>query len=351
MEAKFTASTKVLLVLAALVIVLAGIKTASSIVVPFLLSVFIAMACQPIIQWASRYKVPRGLSVLLVILIIVVFGFMLAGLVGKSMNEFSAKAPLYKQQLEQEFIWLAGKLSNLNIVIDKQQMLSYLDPGLAMGVATDLLSGLSGVLTNFLLILLTVIFMLFEADSVPKKIHIALDDPSMKMRQIDKVLSSVKNYLVIKTVVSLATGCLIGLWLYFLGLDHFLLWAVLAFLFNFIPNIGSIIAAVPAVLLAIVQLSVPEAGLVALGYVVVNLLMGNVVEPRYLGRGLGLSTLVVFLSLIFWGWLLGTVGMLLSVPLTMIVKITLESRPETLWLALLLADDKADIEGLTAGSE
>ena len=129
------------------------------------------------------------------------------------------------------------------------------------------------------------------------------------------------------------------------------LWGVVAFLFNYIPNIGSIIAAVPAVLLAIVQLSIPEAGLVALGYVVVNTLMGNVIEPRYMGRGLGLSTLVVFLSLIFWGWLLGTVGMLLSVPLTMIVKITLESRAETLWLALLLADDKADIEGIATGNQ
>ncbi|UAA37361.1 AI-2E family transporter [Paraneptunicella aestuarii] len=342
MEAKFTASTKVLIVLASMVIVLAGIKTASTIVVPFLLSIFIAMACTPIIQWATRYKVPKGISILLVIFLIVIFGFMLAGLVGQSMNEFSAKMPLYKQQLTNQFLWAAEKLAAFNIVLDKQQLLSYLDPGIAMGMATNLLSGLSGVLTNFLLILLTVIFMLFEADSIPKKIHIALDDPQMKMRQIDKVLLSVKNYLVIKTVVSLFTGLVIGLWLYFLGLDHFLLWGVLAFLFNYIPNIGSIIAAVPAVLLAIVQLSLPEAGLVALGYVVVNTVMGNVIEPKYMGRGLGLSTLVVFLSLIFWGWLLGTVGMLLSVPLTMIVKIMLESRQDTLWLAQLLADDKMD---------
>ena len=344
MEAKFNASTKALIVLAAIVIVLAGIKTASSIVVPFLLSVFIAMACTPIIQWASRYKVPKGFSILLVILIIVVFGFMLAGLVGQSMNEFSNKLPHYKAQLVEQFSWITAQLAHFNIAIDKDQLLSYLDPGVAMGVATDLLSSLSGVLTNFLLILLTVIFMLFEADSVPKKIHIALDDPQMRMRQVDKVLASVKNYLVIKTAVSLATGLVVGLWLYVLGLDHFLLWAVVAFLFNFIPNIGSIIAAVPAVLLAIVQLSLPEAGLVALGYVVVNMVMGNVVEPRFMGRGLGLSTLVVFLSLIFWGWLLGTVGMLLSVPLTMIVKIALESREDTLWLALLLADDKAVLE-------
>ena len=198
--------------------------------------------------------------------------------------------------------------------------------------------------------------MLFEAESVPKKIHIALDDPSMKMQQVDKFLVSVKNYLAIKTLVSLGTGLIIGLWLYFLGVDHFLLWAVLAFLFNYIPNIGSIIAAVPAVLLAFVQLGPATAGFTALGFVVSNMVMGNVIEPRYMGRGLGLSTLVVFLSLIFWGWLLGTVGMLLSVPLTMIVKIALESSPDTRWVALLLASDTDEaviqnVEVLPEGKE
>jgi AI-2 transport protein TqsA len=311
--------------------------------VPFLLSIFIAMACSPIITWAKQHKLPRAVAVVLVILIIVVFGLILAGLVGQSMNEFSLNVPKYREQLVAEFAWVIGQLDTFNISVDKQQLLSYLDPGAAMNMATNLLSSLGGVLTDFLLILLIVVFMLFEAESVPKKIHIALDDPSMKIQQIDKFLVSVKNYLAIKTLVSLGTGLIIGLWLYFLGVDHFLLWAVLAFLLNYIPNIGSIIAAVPAVLLAFVQLGTATAGLTALGFVVSNMVMGNVVEPRYMGRGLGLSTLVVFLSLIFWGWLLGTVGMLLSVPLTMIVKIALESSPDTRWVALLLASDSDEV--------
>lgn len=346
MQIKSQRSVKILLILASIVIILAGVKAASAIVVPFLLSVFIAMACSPIITWANRYKLPRAIAVVLVILIIVVFGLILAGLVGQSMNEFSQNMPKYREQLVGEFSWVIGQLDAFNISVDKQQLLTYLDPGAAMNMATNLLSSLGGVLTNFLLILLIVVFMLFEAESVPKKIHIALDDPSMKIQQIDKFLVSVKNYLVIKTLVSLGTGLIIGLWLYFLGVDHFLLWAVLAFLLNYIPNIGSIIAAVPAVLLAFVQLGPTTAGLTALGFVVSNMVMGNVIEPRYMGRGLGLSTLVVFLSLIFWGWLLGTVGMLLSVPLTMIVKIALESSPDTRWVALLLAseDDEKIIE-------
>jgi predicted PurR-regulated permease PerM len=342
MEIKSNTSLKVLLILASLVVFLAGVKAASDIVVPFLLSVFIAMACNPLIGWASRHRIPRWLSVMSVILLIVVFGFMLAGLVGQSMNEFSQNMPKYRQQLVEEFTWVTYQLAHFNIQIDRQQLVSLFDPGIAMGMVTKLLSSLGGVLANFLLILLTVIFMLFEADAIPRKIHIALDDPSMKIQRIDKFLVSVKNYLVIKTLVSLATGAFIGVWLYFLGVDHFLLWAVLAFLLNFIPNIGSIIAAVPAVLLAFVQLGAGGAGLAALGFIISNMVMGNVVEPRYMGRGLGLSTLVVFLSLIFWGWLLGTVGMLLSVPLTMIVKIALESNNDTQWIALLLDGD--DVE-------
>jgi AI-2 transport protein TqsA len=339
MQTKSQSTIKILVIMASIVVILAGIKAATAIVVPFLLSVFIAMACSPIITWANQYRLPRAIAVILVILIIVTFGLILAGLVSQSMNEFSLNMPRYREQLDAEFAWVIGQLDTFNISVDKQQLLSYLDPGAAMNMATNLLSSLGGVLTDFLLILLIVVFMLFEAESVPKKIHIALDDPSMKIQQIDKFLVSVKNYLVIKTLVSLGTGIIIGLWLYFLGVDHFLLWAVLAFLLNYIPNIGSIIAAVPAVLLAFVQLGATTAGLTALGFVVSNMVMGNVIEPRYMGRGLGLSTLVVFLSLIFWGWLLGTVGMLLSVPLTMIVKIALESSPDTRWVALLLASD------------
>lgn len=340
MQTKISASTKFLLISASLVIVMAGIKAASAIVVPLLLSIFIAIACNPIINWASKYRVPRWLSVLLVILAIVIFGFVLAGLVGQSLSEFRQNLPQYQAQLGKEFEWTVAQLEKFNIRIDLEQVTSHLDPGMALNMASNIVAGLGGVLTNSLLILLTVVFMLFEAESIPKKIHIALDDPSMRIRQIDKFLVSVKEYLAIKTLISLGTGGFIGIWLYFLGVDHYMLWGVTAFLLNYIPNIGSIIAAVPAVMLAFVQLGAGAAGLAGLGFVLVNTVMGNVVEPRYMGKGLGLSTLVVFLSLVFWGWLLGTVGMLLSVPLTMIVKIALESNPDTRWFAMLLSGNE-----------
>jgi predicted PurR-regulated permease PerM len=125
--------------------------------------------------------------------------------------------------------------------------------------------------------------------------------------------------------------------LWALDVDFPVLWGLVAMLLNFIPTIGSIIAGIPPVLLALVQLGPTEAGLVVLGFFLVNTIVGNILEPRYMGKGLGLSALVVFVSLIFWGWLLGPVGMLLSVPLTMSAKIALEANPNTAWIARLLA--------------
>lgn len=332
-------TAKFLVVFASLVVVMAGIKSASAIMVPFFLSIFIAIACGPIIHWTSRFGVPKWLSISFVILLIVVFGFLLAGLVGQSMAEFRENLPQYRSKLDSEFEWVVGKLADFNIYINSELIANHLDPATAMSVATNFISGMGGVLSNLFLILLTVIFMLFEADSIPRRLHIALADPDMKLQHIDKFIRSVNSYLAIKTVVSLGTGIIIGTWLYVMGIDHFMLWAVLAFMLNFIPNIGSIIAAVPAVLIAFVQYGIASAGFVALGFLLVNTIMGNMVEPRLMGKGMGLSTLVVFLSLIFWGWLLGTVGMLLSVPLTMVVKIALESREESRWLGVLLSSE------------
>ena len=155
---------------------------------------------------------------------------------------------------------------------------------------------------------------------------------------------SVNRYLALKTMFSLLTGVVIWIWLAILGVDFSLLWGLVAFLLNFVPNIGSIIAAIPAVLMALIQLGMGSALLTSLGYVVVNVVVGSIIEPKFMGRGLGLSTLVVFLSLVFWGWVLGPVGMVLSVPLTMILKIALESNEDTRWVAILLGSVPPDVD-------
>ncbi|MCH1923547.1 AI-2E family transporter [Shewanella sp. C32] len=328
-------------VMAFLVIVLAGIKAASAIVVPFVLSVFIAMICSPLISTFVRYRCPRWLAVLAMMGLILLAGLWIASIVGSSINDFTKNLPEYRSQLVDQFSWILDKLRQFNIRISKDQVLAYFDPGMALSMTTNTLSGVGNVMANLFLIILTIVFMLFEAESLPRKLHLALDKPDMRMSQIDRFMKSVNRYMVIKTLVSLATGAIAGIGLWLMGVDYPLLWGVVAFLFNYIPNIGSVIAALPPVLLAFVQFGPSGAGGVAILYVGINTVMGNVVEPRFMGRGLGLSTLVVFLSLIFWGWLLGSVGMLLSVPLTMVVKIALENNAQSRKFAILLADDSS----------
>lgn len=332
-------AVKTLLILSSLVIVLAGVKAASNILVPFILSAFLAIVLSPAIHTLERFRLPKVLAISVVLLILVSLGMMLGALVGQSVSDFSRDLPKYQDALREDFVWLVELATKYNMPIDKEQLLQLFDPGKVVNFASNLVAGLGGVMANFLLILLTVVFMLFEAPYVNEKIHMALHDPDMKQKQIDRFLDSVNSYLAIKTGVSLATGVVVSISLWILGVDYFLLWGVCAFLLNYIPNIGSIIAAIPPVLLALVVDGPAIAAMVGAVFIVVNTVMGNVIEPRFMGRGLGLSTLVVFLSLIFWGWLLGSVGMLLSVPLTMIVKIALESREESRWLAILLSSD------------
>jgi len=330
---------KAFITIAAIFIIFAGIKAASNILVPFLLSVFIAIICNPLINKASTFKIPKIISIIFVIVVFVTMAVFMAGLVGSSLNELSQNIPQYREQLKEQFGWLTDFFSRHDIQLSSSVVTEYFDPAAAMGLAAEMLSSFGSVMANLFLIILTVVFMLFESSSLPHKLHLALDDPHRRLKQIERFLSSVNDYIAIKTLVSIATGCTVSFMLWIMGLDFFLLWGVLAFLLNYIPNIGSIIAAVPPMTLAILQLGIGEAGIIGLGFFSINMIMGNIIEPRYLGKGLGLSTLVVFLSLIFWGWLLGTVGMLLSVPLTMILKIGLESSPEGRWLAVLLSDE------------
>lgn len=333
-------TSEVLLTMAAFVVVVAGMKAATVILVPFLLAAFIAIISAAPMFWLQRKGVPPFLSLLIVVVAMVVAITLLAALVGQSVSDFSRDLPAYQEKIAQQtkgaLAWLDGHGVDASaLALDR-----IFDPGAAMRLAGTLLNSLGNVLTNGFLILMTVLFMLLEAASFPAKIKTIMGNPDASLARWEGFLNDVKRYVAIKTWVSLATGVIIALWLTVLGVDYALLWGLLAFGLNFVPNIGSIIAAVPPVLLALVQLGLAQALLVAAGFTAVNVIIGSVVEPRFMGRGLGLSTLVVFLSLLFWGWVLGPVGMLLSVPLTITAKIALDSRQDTRWLAVLLGPEK-----------
>lgn len=325
-----------LLALASLVIIIAGMRAIGPILVPFLLSVFIAVACQSPMAWLTRHKVPPALAVLIVITALIVAFFLTALFVGSSLSDFSRSLPQYQDRLHGLTQTLLVTLQKLGMDTSSLNLESIINPAAAMQLVKALLSGLGQVLSNTFLILLTVVFILLESASFVAKLHAMTGDTEKSMARFRRFISGINHYIAIKSLVSLATAIIVALALMAIGVDYPVLWGFLAFLLNFIPNIGSIIAAVPAILLALIQLGTGAACTTALVYLLVNFIIGNFVEPRLLGRGIGLSTLVVFLSLIFWGWLLGPVGMLLSVPLTMSLKIALEDNPQNRWLVIWL---------------
>lgn len=208
----------------------------------------------------------------------------------------------------------------------------------SLNMALSIALSIPHLLSNGFLILLTVIFILLETGTFTRKIRMAFSHDGHAADRAQEIITSMRNYIVIKTWVSLGTGILIAAWLWFLGVPFYALWGLLAFLFNFIPNIGSIIAAVPAVVIAWLELTTLPAVAAAIGFVLVNGIVGNFLEPRLMGKGLGLSPLVVFFSMVFWGWVLGPVGMLLSVPLTITARIALDGFEDTRWVATLLGN-------------
>ena len=319
-----------------------------SIVVPFLLSIFIAIISAPPLFWLERKGLPRWLAMLVVIGVIIAVGVGMTALAGTSIREFSGDLPEYKTRVNALAVHVFEWLRARGVSVSTDDYASYFEPGAAIQLVADLLNGLGGILANSFLIFLTVVFILFETSSFPRKFRAVAADPDHALDRFAVFSEKVQRYLVIKTTASLGTGIAIGLWLTVLGVDNPLLWALLAFLLNYVPNIGSILAAAPAVLFAAVQLGPGAALWSAAGYLVVNVLVGSVIEPRFMGRGLGLSALVVFLSLVFWGWVLGPVGMFLSVPLTMMIKIALDSRPDTHWIAVLLGPEGAAADELAA---
>lgn len=333
MSENFSQVSRSILVLAAVIIIIAGIKQSASLLVPFLLSVFIAVLSLPAMNSLEKLGLGSGLSLLVVVLGVFTAGFMLSYLIGTSIDDFSRSLPDYQQRITAQKNQLINWLDGYGIAVPTLMGSDIFDPNAAMRLLSSIFRNFGSVLANSFLIFITVIFILLETKSFSRKFAQISDE---KSEFVDEFIGKLNGYMGIKTLTSMMTGVLVTFLLWLLGVDNAQLWGVMAFLLNYVPNIGSIIAAVPAVLLALVQLGVGTALLVAAGYLVINVIIGSVLEPRFMGKGLGLSTLVVFLSLVFWGWVLGPVGMLLSVPLTITVKLALDSKKETRWLGVLL---------------
>ncbi len=327
--------------IAAVVVVIFGMQAAKVVLIPFLLAVFLAMVTVRPTLWLQSHRVPSFIAVLIIVTIMVILLTVVGAILGSSIAEFTAALPNYQARLNviidqslqfaARFIEDGETIENLSDVID---------PGWAMGLAANLLNALRDVLTNTFLILFTMVFILLEASGFRRKMQAAVGSNNENLGRASDFLQNLGRYLGIKTLVSIATGITAGLGTYWIGLDFPLLWGMFAFLLNYVPTIGSIIAAVPAVLVALIQLGFGEAFSTAILFLAINTVYGTILEPRLMGYGVGISPLIVFISLVFWGWVFGPVGMLLSVPLTMTLKMALESSENTRWIAILIGSQR-----------
>jgi len=328
-----------LVIAAALVIILVGINQAQSVLVSFLVAVFFAIIGTPPVIWLQRKRIPSVVAVLVVVSGMIAILLIVGAIVGASVNSFYTELPVYQARLQEQVSAFQSFLATKGIRGMEKVLLGYINPVAVMNLTARLFAGLGLALSNIVLILLTVTFILLEASSFPVKLRAVLGHPKQVFPQFTRFVSDIERYMLIKTLISLATGILIGIWLSILGVDFPILWGFLAFLLNYVPNVGSTFAAIPAVLLALVQLGIGSAVMATAGYMVVNFMLDNVIETRLMGQKLGLSTLVVFLSLIFWGSLLGPVGMVLCIPLTMTLKFACENNKSTQWIAVLLGPE------------
>ncbi|PMR73909.1 AI-2E family transporter [Billgrantia endophytica] len=326
------------LALAALVIIIAGMKAGSDLIVPLLLALFIAVICTAPVQWLNRLGVSLRFAVCITLLVIGALLSLVGVLVANTFWTFIEALPGIEDRLYEHYLDILASLADMGLAIDPDRLAGLFDMEDDSAWVPMLLGELGNLVMQSVVVALLVVFMLFETLNFRTKVSQALDDPAPSLRRFHEFSLTLKRYLAVKTLISLVTGVLAWLACVLVGVDFPLLWGVLAFALNYIPNIGSALAALPPILLMLVSQDggLFQAFVLATAYLAINFVLGNLVEPRLMGRALGLSTFVAFLSLVVWGWVFGVVGMLLSVVLTMTLKIALNSHPQTRWIARLL---------------
>jgi len=358
-DSKSLPATKFIITLASVVILVAGLKAASSFFIPIMLAFFIATVSFPITNWLRSHGVPRFFAVLSTVLVnftiiagVIVF---LIGTVGQLQSKWESK---YSKAIETKIGALRDNSIDLMMrwnvpeeqaeaTVDQylnaenvQAYVSNIDAQKWLNLGWGTLGTIASFLgTTFIIILLTV-FMLNEAKMFGRRLDAVMAARGPNIQRMVSASKDIQRYLGIKTLISAITGGLAYLLCWSMGVDFPELWGMLAFALNYIPAIGSVLAGIPPVLLAILTRDLQSGLLVAGGYLLINGFLGNFLEPTLLGRRFGMSTLVVVLSVIFWGWVWGPAGMLLGVPLTMLLKVALDNSVDFRWIAVAISKEE-----------
>jgi predicted PurR-regulated permease PerM len=313
-------------------------KWSAELVVPLMISGMIALLLQPVMKKLEALGLPRSLALLLVIVIMVALLTLFGIFVVTEINDFVAHTSNLKEKLREILNRLFIFAGSVGLPVEERELEHFFQPEGLVALFKQTLLQLGNQFSNTLLILFSASFLIMDSIDFRSKLHRILENNPRRLQAVEEVLGKMHTYFKIMAKVSLITGFSALILLWFFDINYALLWATLTFFLNFIPVIGSIIAAVPPVLLALVEHSWSVALWIALGYLLINNIVGNILQPALMGRGLGLSPFTVFWSMIFWGWFFGPTGMILSVPLTMGVQFMLLQYEETRWLGFLLSD-------------
>lgn len=306
----------VLQISAYIVIIAAGMKAAAPVINVILLSVLFAMIFMPVIIWLMKRGVPKSVSLSITIfLLIFVTGF-ISSIISVAVIRIADKVPQYEKQLrslkENAMHYLSGLSSNISDILQSD----IFQPENLMATAFDFLTGIISTFSNFTIVFLLIIFLLIDRADLIYKLHKSDMAISKSLQNIAELADEIRKYISISAFTGLLTAVGNLILMLLLGVDFPFFWAFLSFLFNFIPNIGFVLSIIPPAFLALIESGTTEAIIIIVGFVFINAIIENIVKPRYIGEELNLPLYIILLSVIVWTWILGAMGAVLAIPLT-----------------------------------
>ena len=329
---------------ASAVIVLAGVRSASGIVGPAFLALMLTIAVHPIQGYIQRKGWPTWTGPVVAIITVYLVLLTLSVAIIASLARFATLLPEYQDEAASKLNGLTSKLTDWGVGKQQQEQIAgAFDFGKLAGFMLDLLGSLAAVASDFLFVVILLLFLGLDAAAFPRILRRHGTEHEPMIEALGGFAHGTRQYLIVSTVFGFIVAVIDTIALWALGVPAPVLWGLLAFITNYIPNIGFIIGLVPPAVLALLEGGWSLMIVVIVLYCVINFILQSVIQPRFVGDAVGLSTSVTFLSLVFWAWVLGPLGALLAVPLTLLAKaILVDSDPNARWLVPLLGGGTAE---------
>jgi predicted PurR-regulated permease PerM len=301
---------------AAIIIIVAAMKLAAPIVNIVLIALLISMTMMPLNNWLMKKRLPKVLSVIISISVLILVTVVIASLLSVAVIGIAEEIPQYEQNLHSFKTNTLQFLSQFNIDVSAIFNHEYSDPQKVLRFITDFISGIISTFSNFAVVFLLVIFIVIDMADLKYRIDKGEKNMKKGLRKLVELANEIRRYVSISAFTGFLTALGNLVVLLILGVDFPVLWAFLSFLFSFVPNIGFILSVIPPAFLALAELGLTEAIIVVVGFIIINAIVENIIKPKYMGEELNLSLSIIFISLIVWSWILGPIGAILAIPLT-----------------------------------